>query len=221
MLDAPLSNHAPRAAEAMIALGAPVDLCAAAALGDLARVQAAFDERAPAARADLAGGSRAAAAEAVGLALLFAYVNRQPHVVDALFERDGDWNATGVLNGTALHRAAWSGDLAMVQRLIVRGADPSNRDNPFTATAFGWAVHNRQTAVADWLRTKGLVDLHDAVAHDLTADAEARLRDDPDAANRRRDHWNIPAGTPLHWAAARNRPARARAARPRCRSQHG
>ena len=64
--------------------------------------------------------------------------------------------------------------------------------------------------MAEWLRAKGLVDLHDAVAHDLTADAEARLRDDPDAANRRRDHWNIPAGTPLHWAAARNRPLLAR-----------
>ena len=110
----------------------------------------------------------------------------------------------------------------MVERLMARGADPSNRDNPFAATAFGWAVHNRQTAVAGWLRARGLVDLHDAVAHDLTDDAEARLRDDPDAANRRRDHWNIPAGTPLHWAAARNRPlAGARAARLRRRYQHG
>ena len=98
-------------------------------------------------------------------------MNRQPHVVDALFERDGDWNVTGVLNGTALHRAAWTGDLAMVERLIARGADPSNRDNPFTATAFGWAVHNRQAAVGGWLRAQGLVDLHDAVAHNLTDDA--------------------------------------------------
>ena len=137
VLDAPLSNHAPRAAEAMIALGAPVDLCAAAALGDLARVQAAFDERGQLRERIWRRGRELPPREAVGLALLFAYVNRQPHVVDALFERDGDWNATGVLNGTALHRAAWTGDLAMVQRLIARGADPSNRDNPFTATAFG------------------------------------------------------------------------------------
>jgi hypothetical protein len=210
VLDAPLSNHAPRAAEAMIALGAPVDLCAAAALGDLARVQAAFDERGRLRERIWRGDRELPPREAIGLALLFAYANGQPHVVDALFERDGDWNATGVLDGTALHRAAWSGDLAMVQRLVARGADPSNRDNPFTATAFGWAIRNRQTVVADWLRVSGLVDLHDAVAHDLTGDAEARLRDDPNAANRRRDHWNIPAGTPLHWAAARNRPLLAR-----------
>ena len=206
----------------MIALGAPVDLCAAAALGDLARVQAAFDERGQLRERIWRRGGDLPPREAVGLALLFAYVNRQPHVVDALFERDGDWNATGVLNGTALHRAAWTGDLAMVQRLIARGADPSNRDNPFTATAFGWAVHNRQAAVADWLRAKGLVDLHDAVAHDLTADAEARLRDDPAAANRRRDHWNIPDRD----AAALGRGAQsaapgARAPRLRRRSQHG
>ena len=57
---------------------------------------------------------------------------------------------------------------------------------------------------------RGLVDLHDAVAHDLVDDVEARLRDNPDAANRRLDHWNIPAGTPLHWAASRNRPLLAR-----------
>jgi len=210
VLDAPLSNHAPQAARAMIALGAPVDLCAAAALGDLARVEAAFDGRGQLLERIWRHGCELPAREAIGLALLFAYVNRQLHIVDALFERDGDWNAIGVLNGTALHRAAWAGDLDMVQRLVARGADPSDRRNPYTATAFGWAVHNRQTAIADWLRAMGLVDLHDAVAHDLIDDVEARLRDDPEAANRRRDHWNIPAGTPLHWAAARNRPLIAR-----------
>jgi hypothetical protein len=210
VLDAPLGNHAPQAARAMIALGAPVDLCAAAALGDLARVEAAFDGRGLLRERIWRHGRELPPREAIGLALLFAYVNRQPHVVDALFERDGDWNAIGVLNGTAMHRAAWAGDLDMVQRLVARGADPSDRRNPFTATAFGWAVHNRQTAIAGWLRSMGLVDLHDAVAHDLIDDAEARLRDEPEAVNLRRDHWNIPDGTPLHWAAARNRPLLAR-----------
>jgi hypothetical protein len=210
VLDAPLSNHAPRAAEAMIALGARVDLCAAAALGDLERVEAAFDAAGHLRERIWRDGRELPSAEAIGLALLFAYVNRQPHVVNALFARDGDWNAIGVLNGTALHRAAWDGDLPMVERLIAKGADPHDRRNPFTATPFGWAVHNRQTAVAAWLRSRGLVDLHDAVAHDLTDDVEARLREDPDAVNRQRDHWNIRGGTPLHWAAARNRPLLAR-----------
>jgi ankyrin repeat protein len=137
-------------------------------------------------------------------------VNQQPAVVDALFERDGDWNVIGVSNGTALHRAAWAGDLDMVQRLISHGADPSDRNNPFVSTPFGWSVHNRQSAVAAWFRASGHVDLHDAVSHDLSEVIEARLRDDPDDVNRRRDHGNIPAGTPLHWAAARNLPSVAR-----------
>ncbi|MEO5820563.1 MAG: ankyrin repeat domain-containing protein [Vicinamibacteraceae bacterium] len=210
VLDAPLSNHAPRAAQAMIALGAKIDLCAAAALGDLSRVGAAFDDRGRLREEVRRQGRELTAREAIGLALLFAYVNQQPQVVDALLERDGDWNMTGVLNGTALHRAAGAGDLDMVQRLVALGADASDRTNPFTSTPFGWAVHNRQETVAAWFRASGHVDLHDAVSHDLAAEIEARLREDPDEVNRRRDHWNIPAGTPLHWAAARNLPFVAR-----------
>ena len=209
-LDAPLGNHAPRAARAMIALGAPVDLCAAAALGDLARVQAAFDDRGRLREQVWRHGRELTGREAIGLALLFAYVNGQRHVVEALFERDGDWNAIGVSNGTALHRAAGAGDLEMVQRLVAHGADPSDRNNPFVSTPFGWAVHHRQSAVTDWFRASGHVDLHDAVSHDLAAEIEARLRDDPDEVNRRRDHGNIPGGTPLHWAAVRNLPFVAR-----------
>jgi ankyrin repeat protein len=64
--------------------------------------------------------------------------------------------------------------------------------------------------VTAWFRASGHVDLHDAVSHDLAAEIEARLRDDPDEVNRRRDHGNIPAGTPLHWAAVRNLPFVAR-----------
>ena len=42
-LDAPLANHAPRAAEKMIELGAKVDVLAAAALGRMDLLRAAFD----------------------------------------------------------------------------------------------------------------------------------------------------------------------------------
>jgi hypothetical protein len=210
VLDAPLSNHAPVAALALVARGARLDLCAAAALGDLSRVEEAFDAGGRLRERVVRRGRDLGAREAIGLALLFAYVNRQPRVVDALLERDGDWDATGVLNGTALHRAAWSGDLAIVQRLVARGANPSNRDNPFGSTPYGWAVHNGQHQVAAWLRAQALVDLHDAVAHELVDQIEGRLRQDPDAVHRRIDHGGIPQGTPLHWAAARNRPLVAR-----------
>jgi ankyrin repeat protein len=57
-----------------------------------------------------------------------------PRAVDYLLEKNGNWNTIGVNNGTALHRAAWAGDLAMVQRLVAKGADIANRNNPFNAT---------------------------------------------------------------------------------------
>jgi ankyrin repeat protein len=136
-LTPPLANHAPRAAEKMIELGAEVTLNAAAALGWLDRVR------------ELSVG---ADRDAIGLALLFAYVNRRQAVVDYLIERDGNWNMTGVNNGTALHRAAWAGDLPMVERLVAKGADVNNRDNPYHGTPLEWAEHAGQEEVVRWLR---------------------------------------------------------------------
>jgi Ankyrin repeats (many copies)/Ankyrin repeat len=136
-LTPPLANHAPRAAEKMLDLGAPMTLNAAAALGriDLVREVAA-------------GASR----DAIGLALLFAYVNRKPDVVEYLLGLDGNWNMTGVNIGTALHRAASAGDLPMVQRLVARGADVNDRNNPFHGRPLDWAEHAGQHEVAQWLR---------------------------------------------------------------------
>ncbi len=196
-----LSNHAPRAAEKLIELGAPADVLAAAALGRAELLRAAFDEegrlRAPVRRR----GRRLAERDAIGLAALLAYVNGHRDAVELLLEHDGNWDMTGVNNGALLHRAAWNGDLAMVQRLVARGADVANRDNPFHSTPLSWAQHNKQQAVFDWLREHCAIDLHEAVCHDLREHVEARLREDPAAVNRRLDQWEIPQCTPLHWAA--------------------
>jgi ankyrin repeat protein len=106
-----------------------------------------------------------------------------------------------VNNGTALHRAAWSGDLPMVQRLVAKGADVGNRQNPFTSTPLSWAQHNKQTVVFDWFRANCAIDLHDAAAFDLREHVEARLREDPASVNKRLDQWSAPQATPLYWAA--------------------
>ena len=108
---------------------------------------------------------------------------------------------TGVNNGTALHRAAWAGDLAMVKRLVARGADMSNRDNPFHSTPLSWAQHNKQQATFDWMRRHCKIDLHEAVCFDLREQVEARLAEDHESINKRIDQWEIPQCTPLHWAA--------------------
>jgi ankyrin repeat protein len=200
-LDLPLANHAPRAAEKMIELGAEVDVCAAAALGRMDLLRACFESDGRLRLRPRRRGKVMSQRDSIGLAMLFAYVNKHPAAVDFLLGKDGNWDMTGVNNGTALHRAAWDGDLAMVQRLVAKGADIRNRDNPFTSTPLSWAQHNKQDEVFHWMRTHCPIDLHDAVGFDLREHVEARLREDPASVNNRLDQWDIPRCTPLHWAA--------------------
>lgn len=63
---------------------------------------------------------------------------------------------------TALHNAAWNGDLRMAQMLIAAGADPTLRDNEHNETAAGWAEVSRKITnnpkcdeVAEFLRAHG------------------------------------------------------------------
>jgi Ankyrin repeats (3 copies) len=203
-LDTPLANHAPRAAEKMIELGAKTDLVAAAALGRMDLLRSAFDNEGRLRSRMRRAGKTMIARDAIGLALLFAYVREQHDAVDFLLEKDGNWNMTGVNNGTALHRAT-AGDLAMVKRLVAKGADVSDRNNPFNATPLAWADHGKQTDIFQWLQEHCAIDLHDAVSFNLWDHVEARLREDPASVNKCIDHWRMPQSTPLHWAAALNR----------------
>jgi len=52
---------------------------------------------------------------------------------------------------TALHEAALRGDLSIVTLLIELGADPTIVDTEHDSTPKGWAQHNGQTAVVDYL----------------------------------------------------------------------
>jgi len=201
-LDASLANHAPRAAEKLIALGATPDLLAAAALGRMDLLRGFFDSDGRLLSCPRRHGKEMTARDAIGLALLYAYVRGQSEAADVLLQKNGNWDMVGVNNGAALHRAAFAGDLPMVQRLVALGASTSNRDNPFHSTPLSWADHNRQAATVEWLRLHSAVDLHDAVSFDFHEHVAARLREDPSCVNRRLDHWDIPLGTPLHWAAA-------------------
>jgi len=201
VLDAPLANHAPRAAEKLIELGSRADVCAAAALGRMDLLRASFDQGGRLRVPSVHHGGVLSQRDAVGLALLFAYVNDKRDAVEFLFGHDGNWNMTGVNNGTVMHRAAWGGDLAMVKRLVSKGADVSNRDNPFNSTPLSWAQHNLQREVFEWMRDNCRVDLHDAVGFNLREHAEARVREDPALVNTRLDQWEAPQCTPLYWAA--------------------
>ena len=53
---------------------------------------------------------------------------------------------------TALHEAAFRGDLALVDLLLELGADPTIRDRDYDAPPLGWAEHNGKQEVAARLR---------------------------------------------------------------------
>ncbi len=201
VLDVSLSNYATRAAEKLIELGAKPDICNAAALGRMDLVRGFFDSDGRLTSLPRRNGTVMSARDAIGLALLFAYVNHHPDIVDFLLEKDGNWNMIGVNNGTAMHRAAWSGDLLMMQRLVAKGADFTNRENPFNSTPLSWAQHNKQRATFEWLRVNCAIDIHDAASYDLREHVEARLREDPASINKRCDQWEAPQCTPLYWSA--------------------
>ncbi len=56
---------------------------------------------------------------------------------------------------TPLHNAAWMGNLGMVRLLVELGADRSARDATYGATPQGWAEHNGQQGVAEFLAEAG------------------------------------------------------------------
>ena len=134
-------------------------------------------------------------ADAIGLAALYAYVRGQPDAVDFLLEKDGNWNMTGVNNGAMLHRAAVAGDLPMVKRLVAKGADTSNRDNPFAATPLSWADHANQRETFDWLRSNSRVDVHDAAGFGLPA-SSCEASSKSGVGQRAADQWRLAQATP-------------------------
>jgi ankyrin repeat protein len=201
VLDVPLIDHAPRAAEKMLELGAKPDVCNAGALGRMELLRDCFDDQGHLRERPRRHGKVLSERDAIGLALLFAYVNNRPKAVDFLLEKDGNWNMIGVNNGTALHRAANAGDLEMVKRLVAKGADISNRENPFNATPYSWADHFKVENVMQWMRANCTFDIHDAVSFNAPDHAARRIKEDPQCVNAQLDQWQIPRATPLHMAA--------------------
>ncbi|CRK62106.1 Ankyrin 1 [Alloactinosynnema sp. L-07] len=132
-------------ADLLVAAGArPVDLddvdqfFAAAMRGDSVAVAATAPEvvRAARERGPTAVVDAAELGKAVSVRLL----------VDAGF----DVNAA--VRETALHQAAFAGDLPLVRLLLDLGADPTRQDTEFGSTPQGWAEHAGHHDVAEHLR---------------------------------------------------------------------
>ncbi|MFC9694273.1 ankyrin repeat domain-containing protein [Kribbella sp. NPDC056951] len=62
------------------------------------------------------------------------------------------FDVNNMAGAAPIHRAALNGHLATVKRLVELGADPWLHDRMYDADALGWAEHNQQKAVADYLK---------------------------------------------------------------------
>ena len=89
------------------------------------------------------------AIEAEPAAVLKAVELGRAKAVSLLCDLGFDVNA--IRRITALHQAAATGDLAMVEHLLSLGADPNLRDREFDATPLGWADHGQHKHVVDRL----------------------------------------------------------------------
>ncbi len=81
----------------------------------------------------------------------------RPDAVALMIELGFDVNAIGAYphRQTALHGAAFNGNLELVQLLIEHGADPTIEDCSFHSTPLGWAARRGQSRVVEYLATLG------------------------------------------------------------------
>jgi ankyrin repeat protein len=96
---------------------------------------------------------------------------------------------------TPMHEAAWAGDLDMVQLLVDLGASPAARDPLYRSTPLGWAVHNKQPRVAEYLLQ--FAAIADAVRCGAVERVAELLDEDP-ALAAATDHSGDPLVFSLH-----------------------
>ncbi|SDD71680.1 ankyrin repeat domain-containing protein [Actinokineospora iranica] len=84
-------------------------------------------------------------------AVVQAAIQARPTAIRVLTEAGWDINAAA--RETALHQAAFTGNLPLVRLLLNLGADPSTEDFEFGSTPLDWAEHNHQHEVAAFLRS--------------------------------------------------------------------
>ena len=115
-------------------------------------------------------------------------------------------------NASALHLAAAVADLEMVRMLVEAGSDVDGRGDDYEVGVLGWATCFRRVRedVAAYLLSKGAkLDLWSAIALDRADDVRRLITSDPALLNARMTR-NQHRRTPLHHAAAKNRPAMVR-----------
>ena len=98
--------------------------------------------------------------------------------------RDDHQTAVDDTHGyTALHAAAFAGNIGAVRALLRHGANPRDREDRYWGTPAGWAAHAGHAAVRD-LILAGPIDIFDAVYYDRLDRIGGILGDDPQALER-------------------------------------
>ncbi len=145
-----LVNGSPEIADLLARHGAPPDelssaerLLAALMAGDTVTV-----DRLVADDSALVGRAAVAHPEALALAVERGDLAAVRRLVELGW--DVDWRR----RTTALHEAASTGDVAMIELLLSLGADPTIRDTSFDSTPLGWAEYLGQQAAAEVLRAR-------------------------------------------------------------------
>ena len=85
----------------------------------------------------------------------------RPDAVTLMLDLDFDVNH--VTFRTALHQAAWIGNIEMMKLLIEAGADPTLRDHFYFGPPLAWALQNKQSKAAEFLEQCEM-DIFTAVA---------------------------------------------------------
>ena len=119
---------------------------------------------------------------------------------------------------TALHQAAFHGQLAVAKLLVAGGADIGARENRFAATPLQWALTAGQAEVAAFIASLdvGIFDAalaENAARMNALLDADAALLETTigsERAKRNPDPHDEDWQTPLAFAALRNKPAAVR-----------
>jgi ankyrin repeat protein len=179
------------------------DIISAAQSGDVSALGARLDAHPE--LIDARGGSGYSKATALHLATL-----RNRHAaMRLLIERGADLNCREFPDNAApLHFAAAHGDLETLRLLLEAGADVDGKGDDYAVGVLGWATCFKQVRedVAAYLLEHGAtLNLWTAIALDRSHELRAMIAGDPlllAARMTRNQHRR----TPLHHAAAKNRP---------------